>query len=327
MVRILITGASGCTGRGVLLYLLSKGYSDIFGMVRKIPSDPIPEINYVTADLQDKTSLDNILKENEIDTIWHIAAAVHRNVKKKDFFKINYEGTKNIMQSASENRIKHFVFTSTTAVYGKIIDSPATEEHRIKPTGLYAKSKLEAEQIIKQTCSKNGMKGGTLRIPLILGKHDRHFYPVVSKLVKVNIMPVLGNPKHKVAIVHPYDIAQAMEILTTNPSEKYEDYNIVSCNESFKKLILELEKNLIGKKRFKYYLPFPIVYGAVWLFEKIQWLIFPRKQPLINREYARMMGKEWIFDCEKLNQLGYTSSMNLEDIVKDAVSDEHIPIP
>ncbi len=327
MPNILVTGASGCTGRGVLLYLAAKGYKEIFGMVRKESLEKVPNVKYVLADLSDKQSLDKIFKENNIDTIWHLAAAVHRNVKKKDFFKINYEGTKNIMQSAIENEIKHFVFASTTAVYGKIVDSPATEKHRIKPNGLYAKSKLEAELMIKQTCNKNGIKGGNLRIPLITGKYDRHFYPIVSKLVRINIMPIIGNPRHKVSVVHPYDIAKAMEVITKNHSEEYEDYNIISCNESFKELLLEMEKHLIGKRRFKYFIPYPIVYAAVWMFEKIHWLFHPRKQALINREYARMMGKEWIFDCEKLNQIGYTPSMNLEDIVKDAVFEEPIPVP
>ena len=135
MPNILVTGASGCTGRGVLLYLVAKGYKEIFGMVRKEPTEKISDVKYVLGDLSDKTSIDKILKESDIDTIWHLAAAVHRHAKKKDFFKINCEGTKNIVQSAVEKGVKHFIFASTTAVYGKIVDSPATEKHRIKPDG------------------------------------------------------------------------------------------------------------------------------------------------------------------------------------------------
>ncbi len=327
MVGILVTGASGCTGMGVLHYLNAKGYSNIFGMVRKSPTDPIQGVKYVIGDLTDKQSIINILKENEIDTIWHLAAAVHRNVKKKDFNKVNFEGTNNVIQAAIDYKIKHIIFASTTAVYGKIIESPAKENHRLKPRGLYADSKLNSEILIKIMCEENGIKGSILRIPLILGKHDRHFYPVVSKLVKVNIMPILGNSKHEVSIVHPYDIGQAFEILTKNGSDEIECYNIVSCNRSFKDLILVMEEHLVGKKRFKYNLPYPIFYVAVWMFERIHWFVSPRKQPLINREYARMVGKEWIFATDKLERLGYTPMMNLEEIVKDTVFDELYPVP
>ncbi len=327
MPRILVTGATGCTGIGVLHYLKAKGYTNIYGMVRKTPSDPIPSVNYLTGDLTDKQSIIKILKENEIDTIWHLAAAVHRKVKKRDFAKVNFEGTNNIIQAAVDYGVKSIIFASTTAVYGKIIESPATENHQIKPKGLYAKSKLNAEVLIKLMCEENGIKGSILRIPLILGKHDRHFYPVVRKLVKTNIMPILGNNTHEVSIVHPYDIGQAFEILNQNGKEEIECYNIVSCNRSFKDLILIIEKHLVGKKRFKYTLPYPIVYVAVWMFERIHWFFSPRKQPLINREYARMVGKEWIFATDKLEQLGYTPMMNLEEIIKDTVFDEISPVP
>ncbi len=327
MVSILVTGASGCTGIGVLHYLNAKGYSNIYGMVRKIPAVQIPNVKYVTGDLTDKRSIIKILKEHEIDTIWHLAAAVHRKVKKRNFAKVNFEGTNNIIQAAVHYGVKSIVFASTTAVYGKIIESPASENHPIKPKGLYAKSKLNAEVLIKLMCEENGIKGSILRIPLILGKHDRHFYPVVRKLVKTNIMPILGNTTHEVSIVHPYDIGQAFEILNKNGKEEIECYNIVSCNSSFKDLVLAMEKHLVGKKRFKYNLPYPIFYVAVWMFERIHWFFSPRKQPLINREYARMVGKEWIFATDKLEQLGYTPMMNLEEIVKDTIFDELYPVP
>ncbi len=327
MPRILVTGANGCTGRGVLQYLFSKGYNNVFGMVRKDPLDKIPNIKYVIGDLTDKKSIHKILRENKIDSIWHLAAAVHRKVKKKDFSKVNFDGTNNLIKAAIDYGVKSIIFASTTAVYGKIVESPASENHRIKPKGLYSKSKFNAEVLIKLMCEENGIKGSILRIPIILGKHDRHFYPVVRKLVKTNIMPILGNSTHEVSLVHPYDIGQAFEILNQNGTEKIECYNIVSCNSSFKDLVLAMEKHLVGKKRFKYYLPYPIFYVAVWMFERIHWFFSPRKQPLINREYARMVGKEWIFATDKLEQLGYTPMMNLEEIVKDTVFEEIYPVP
>ncbi len=327
MDRILVTGASGCTGLGVLHYLTSKGYTTVFGMVRKKPQEKIPEVNYVIGDLTDRESITEILKKNEIDTIWHIGAAVHRHVKKKDFARVNFKGTSNVIQAAINSGVKTIIFASTTAVYGKIVDSPASEEHQIKPKGLYAKSKMNAEVLIKLQCEENGIKGSIVRIPIILGKHDRHFFPVVGKLVKANIMPIIGKPMHKVSIVHPYDIGQAFEILSQKSTKEIESYNICSCNSPFKELILSIEKQLIGKKRFKYYVPYFLVFIIFWLYEIIQWTFAPRKQPIINREYARMIGKEWIFDIDKLKQLGYTPSMNIENIIEDVLTEELYPVP
>ncbi|TFG09489.1 NAD(P)-dependent oxidoreductase [Candidatus Heimdallarchaeota archaeon] len=327
MQGILVTGATGCTGAGVLHYLVSKGYKNIYGMTRREPKDKIHNVKYVFGDLTEKSSIQKILKENEIDSIWHIGAAVHTNVKKKDFARVNFEGTKNIIQSAVEFRIKNIIFASTTAVYGKLKDFPVKETHRIKPKGLYSKSKYNAEVLIKLLCEENKINGSIVRIPIIIGKHDRHFFPVVSKLVKINLMPIIGKPFHKVSIVHPYDIGQAFEILNHNGKEKIESYNVVSENPPYKELIDKVEKFVVGKKRIKLYLPYFLVFIVFWVYEILHWIFAYGKQPIINREYARMIGKEWCFDIEKLKHLGYTPRMNLEDIIEDVVSEEIFPIP
>lgn len=327
MDKILVTGATGCTGTGVLLYLISKGYSNIYGMVRKYPKNPLPEVKYVIGDLTDKNSIIKILNENDIRSIWHIGAAVHRHVKKRDFARVNFEGTKNTIQAAVDHGVQSIIFASTTAVYGKIKNSPASEKHQIKPKGLYAKSKYNAEVLIKLLCEENDIRGSIVRIPIIIGKHDRHFFPVVSKLVQLNIMPIIGKPQHKVSIVHPYDIGQAFDILDQNNNGEIESYNVISFDSPYKKMIDVVEKYVVGKKRIKLYFPYFIVFAVFWFYEMFLWIFKHGKQPLINREYARMIGKEWIFDIEKLKKLGYKPLMNLENTIKDATYEEIFPVP
>ena len=327
MKRILVTGANGCTGRGVLQYLVSKGYTNIYGMVRKEPKVKIPNVNYTLGDLTDRVSINKILRDFEIDSIWHIGAVVHTNVKKKDFARVNFEGTKNIIQAAIDNNVKSIIFASTTAVYGKIVEYPASELHPTKPLGLYAKSKLNAEILIKLLCEENGIKGGIIRIPIIIGKNDRHFFPVVEKLVKINLMPIIGKPLHKVAIVHPYDIGQAFEIIDQNSTEEIDCYNVVSYNSPYKELVDTVEKYVVGRRRLKLYLPYYLIFGVFVLYELFHLLFKPRKQPIINREYARMIGKEWFFDTSKLEKLGFSPKMNLNNIIKDAVDEAVIPVP
>ena len=327
MQRILVTGATGCTGIGALRFLVSKGYKNVFGMVRKEPSEKVETVQYVLGDLTDKASIHKILKENHIETIWHIGAAVHTHVKKKDFARVNFEGTNNIIQSAIDYGVKNIIFASTTAVYGKLKDLPVSEKHRLKPAGLYAKSKYNAEVLIKLLCEENGIKGGIVRIPLIIGKKDRHFYPVVGKLVKMNLMPIIGKDDHKVSVVHPYDIGKAFEILSKNKSEKVECYNVVSYNSPFDELVRTIEKYMIGKRRIKLHLPYFLIFGVFWMYEIFHWIFANRKQPIINREYARMIGKEWTFSIDKLKQLGYSPSMKLEEIIQDTVNEDLIPVP
>lgn len=327
MLNILVTGASGCSGKGVLQYLTSKGYQNVKALVRNTLENPIPSVDYITGDITDEQRMKEILDDHSIDHVWHLAAAVHRSVKKDQFFTINAYGTQKLLEASLQSEIKSFTYSSTTGVYGRIKETPVKEDHRTKPWGVYSKSKLKAEQTILEMCKESGVSGNILRLPMILGKGDRHVYPVISKLIKYNFLPLLGKPKHRISIAHPYDIAKAFEVVTkANPSHN-DIYHVTSCDLTWKELIYEIEKQLYGKKRFKFYVPYLIFFLGTWAYEAIYSILSPLREPVINREYAQMVGREWTFDISKIKKLGFEPIMKKEDIIKDIVSEEVIPIP
>jgi UDP-glucose 4-epimerase len=327
MLNILVTGASGCSGKGILHYLTSRGYKDVKALVRKLPEDPVPSVEYITGDITDEQRMGEILKENGIEHIWHLAAAVHRSVKKNQFFTINAYGTQKLLEAAKDSGIKTFTYSSTTGVYGRLKETPVKENHRTKPWGVYSKSKLKAEEIIREKCDEFGIAGNILRLPMILGKGDRHVYPVMNKLIKVNLLPLLGNPKHRISIAHPYDIAKAFETVTKASLKNNDIYHVVSCDLTWKELIREMEIQAIGKKRFKYFVPYTIFFLGVWAYEAIHSILSPLREPVINREYAQMVGREWTFDIEKIKKLGFEPIMKKEEIIKDLVTGEFVPVP
>ncbi len=328
MLNVLVTGASGCSGKGVLQYLTSRGYQDFKALVRKLPEEPVPSVDYVTGDITDEQRMVEILKENGIDHIWHLAAAVHRSVKKDQFFTINAYGTQKLLEAGINSGIKSFTYSSTTGVYGRIKENPPIKEnHRTKPWGIYSKSKLKAEQIILQKCEESGISGNILRLPMILGKGDRHVYPVLGKLIKVNFLPLLGNPKHRISIAHPYDIARAFEVVTKANPKNNDIYHVTSCDVTWKELIYEIEQQLYDKKRFKFYVPYLIFFLGSWAYEAIYSIFSPLREPVINREYAQMVGREWTFDTSKIQKVGFKPIMDIKEIVTDLVHSDIIPVP
>ncbi len=327
MTKILVTGATGCSGQGVLHYLLSQGYSDLTGLVREIPVDHFSDVGYIKGDITNKDVLAKEFKEGQFDSVWHLAGAVHPHTKKELFHKINVEGTKNVLEAAIESDVKSFLFTSSIAVYGKIEETPICEEHNVKPLGNYAQSKVEAEKNVKTLSEEVGMKGGIVRLPVVLGKDDRHFYPIVRKLVNANIFPIMGNPNHNFSIIHPYDIGRALESILIANRSIIESFNATSCDISLKDLIMDIEMHLKGKNRFKYYLPYPLVYFGAWVLEMFTHILTPRKDPVFNREYAQIIGKECKMNVDKLKGLGYTPLMNQEKIFQDMMYPDPIPVP
>ncbi|MBY9000804.1 MAG: NAD(P)-dependent oxidoreductase [Candidatus Heimdallarchaeota archaeon] len=327
MTRILVTGATGCSGKGVIHYLLSQGFEDVHGLVRQVPSIPYSDVSYIQGDITNKKQMQEILVTNQIDSVWHLAGAVHPHTKKALFHKINVEGTQNVLEASINADVSSFLFTSSIAVYGKIEETPIVEDHPLKPLGNYAKSKVESESIVKQLSSEAGLRGGIIRLSTVLGKEDRHFFPIVSKLIKANIFPIMGNPNHNFSIIHPYDIGRALETIFHANQMKIDSYNAISTDISMKKMILDIEMYMKGKNRFKYYLPYPIVYFFAWLVEMFTHVITPNKDPIFNREYAQLIGKECTMNIDKLKGLGYTPMMNQEKIFQDMIYPDPVPVP
>ncbi len=323
MSRILVTGASGCLGRGALEYLSERTSHELFGMVRRQPKNPVKGVKYVFADITRYDQLYKLLKENEIEQIWHFAAAVN-NENKNLYIKINVEGTAHLLIAALKNNVRSFYYSSSTAVYGKIKYSPITEEYIPKPMGYYAKSKLEAEEMIKFACDNSDMFGGILRIPIVLGKGNRHFYHYARKLIRFNFFPIIGKRYHKLSLIHPYDVARAILILEENKDKvnNTEVYNVTSCDAEFEKLIRRIEEMAYGKSRwFKFRFPYFIFYFLAALYEGMYKTFNKKREPVFNREYAQMIGHSWVFSTKKISRLGYIPRVTLDEMIKDSETD------
>ncbi len=323
MTSLLVTGATGCAGGGIMKYLEKNApNTTIYALVRKEPKEKNERINYLYGNLADKNSLKNALKDVNVGKVWHIAGGVEQHQPKEYFYKINTEGTENLLSEVIDAGCKEFMFTSSVSIYGKLQTIPVNEEHETQPSGHYAKSKFLAEEKVREYCENYSIKGGIVRLPLVIGQGDRYFSNYISKFLKFNFLPIMGDSKHRVSVVHPYDIGQAFNLIGRNAKEKdVELYNVVSCNPTFKELIQVIEKRLIGKNRRKINFPYPILFFSSFLFEMGSKILNPRKETLFNRNYARMMGKEWVFSTKKIEKLGYSPKYDLEEIVEDTIQD------
>ena len=154
MDKIVITGSSGRIGRALHWKLCGNFH------VTGIDITPTS----ATSKIVDIRNYGQLLRSFEgVDTIFHTAAlhAPHVGIaSEKDFYDINVNATENICKAALESGVSQVVFTSTTALFGYAnfgkdkavwIDEQTTPE----PKTIYHKTKLEAEQLLKEYANKN----------------------------------------------------------------------------------------------------------------------------------------------------------------------------
>lgn len=109
-------------------------------------------VEVVEGDLTNKFTIKNDYLKG-VKTIFHCAGIIHPTFfRARDFYKINRDGLRNLLEKAIEAGVKKFIYVSSNAAAG-INSSPdilITESHPAKPYTSYGKSKWEAEQIIRK---------------------------------------------------------------------------------------------------------------------------------------------------------------------------------
>lgn len=155
-MRVLVTGSAGRVGRGIYIKLMRT--HDVLGIDRT----PCSTTDFI-GDIRDN---ELILKALEgVDVIVH-AAALHAPhiglLSDDDFQSINVDATEYLVLAGIKAGVKHFVFTSTTALYGyastpKGISGWINEQVIPQPKSIYHKSKILAETKLEEISNLFGL--------------------------------------------------------------------------------------------------------------------------------------------------------------------------
>lgn len=152
-MNILVTGGAGYIGSHTVRALLRAGYRPIIvDNFSRGHRSAIPEgVTYIEMDIADPKVV-GVLKEYAIDGIMHFAAhsqVGESMVNPAIYYENNVVGSWHLIESARQAGVKHFVFSSTAAVYGEPEAVPITEDAKLQPTNVYGRTKLMIEQTLE----------------------------------------------------------------------------------------------------------------------------------------------------------------------------------
>ena len=164
---VLVTGGAGYIGSHTLLQLTARGekvvvLDDLSTGFRQAVRD----VPLVVGNVGDRELVDRLLDEHRVDTIIHFAA--HTIVPESVSNPLKYYGnntcaTRSLLESAARAGVKHFVFSSTAAVYGIPANGQASEETATAPINAYGTSKLMSEWMLRDLCAATPMRHVVLR--------------------------------------------------------------------------------------------------------------------------------------------------------------------
>ncbi|MBN1183763.1 MAG: NAD-dependent epimerase/dehydratase family protein [Bacteroidales bacterium] len=315
-MKIAITGGTGCLGHPLLERLIDHGH-DIRLLV--LPNEPIREfikqnVTIVRGVLSSKNDLNYLTKECEV--VFHLAGKVHsvpKTQKEEDeFFRINVQGTENIIRASNENKIKRIIFYSTVGVYGRDADFHGDEFSKCNPTNVYAKSKYLAEQLVLKNSLNGGSEGVVLRFPVVYGVGDRGNVAKLIDAVRKKYFVFLGKGDAKRSMISAKNTAKAAVLAAIEPEASSQVFCVTdgkdySINQLIESICISLNTNWRP-----IHIPILIANGIgkiADLFERHFNVDFP-----INSSKVKKLSHSLTFSCEKVKQiLKFTPDENLQE--------------
>jgi UDP-glucose 4-epimerase len=164
---ILVTGGAGYIGSHVVLQLRARGEQVVVlddlstGFRQAVLDTPL-----VVGKVGDRDLVMEILRSHGVDTVMHFAA--HTIVPESVSNPLKYYGnntcsTRNLLECCVETGVRHFVFSSTAAVYGIPTGELAAETSPTAPINAYGTSKLMSEWMLRDVAASSPLRYVALR--------------------------------------------------------------------------------------------------------------------------------------------------------------------
>ena len=200
MSTILVTGGAGYIGSHVARQLGERGENIV--TLDNLSTGFRSSVLYgdlVIGDTGDMTLVSQLLADRKVDTVLHFAAHIVVPESVSDplkYYRNNTANTRNLLECCVAAGVKHFIFSSTAAVYGIPEGGEASEDTPTRPINPYGWSKLMSEQMLQDVGAVTPLRHVALRYFNVAGADPQgrigQATPEATHLVKVACEHVVG---------------------------------------------------------------------------------------------------------------------------------------
>lgn len=204
-MQILVTGGAGYIGSHTCVELLSSGWGVIIAdnfsnsdrdVPRRIEKIAGKAVKVYDIDVADKSALDAVFCENEIDAVIHFAGfkAVGESCEKPlAYYRNNLDSTLSLLETMDAHGCKKLVFSSSATVYGPDNEPPYTEDLKTSATNPYGWTKVMIEQILRDyAAAKPDFSAVLLRYFNPIGAHPSGLLGDDPNGIPNNLMPYVA---------------------------------------------------------------------------------------------------------------------------------------
>ena len=215
-MTILVTGGAGYIGSHMVWDLVDRGERVV--VLDRLSTGfrwaVAPEATFVAGDGGDADLLDRLIVDNGVDAVIHFAGSVVVPESVADplgYYLNNTVKSRELIAAAVRNGVRHFVFSSTAAVYGNPDRVPVEETAPTRPLSPYGMSKLMTEIMLADTAAAHDFRYAALRYFNVAGADPKgrtgQSTRGATHLIKVACEAALGKRDHIAVFGTDFDTA------------------------------------------------------------------------------------------------------------------------
>ncbi len=264
MSNYLITGGAGFIGSSIAQHLVKEGHfvrvldnfysgkEENLDFTKGLGKD---KFELIRGDITNPADADKACRG--MDYVLHQAAL--RSVPKSmqdplSYNQVNINGILIMLQAASKNKIKRFVFASSSSIYGDTQNFPEKEEHLPLLISPYALSKLTGEYYCRIFSEFFGVETVALRYFNVFGPKqalDDEYAVVVPKFIHCIMHdeppPIFGTGKQSRDFTYIENVISANILSATTPGIKHEVFNVANGKDNTVLELVDALNKIIGK--------------------------------------------------------------------------------
>jgi nucleoside-diphosphate-sugar epimerase len=328
-MKSIVTGANGFVGSHLVERLFRHGQQVVclvrpgcdMRWLRGLP------VEICTDGLDSADGLAKVIAGAEF--VFHVAGMT-RGRSQGEYLAANVEPTRRLIEAAGRcaGTIGRFVYVSSMAAVGPNRgDAPVDETCEAAPIDDYGRSKLAAEQIVREAGAAGRLAVTIVRPPGVYGPRDTNFLPLFRAARRWGILPAIGGPAKQFTLVHVDDLVEGIWLAASSPVGVGQTYFIgggtyttgttTTANQEIgvpgRQNLAVAMSAAIGRPLRVLNVPRPLAVLA-GEFGQLKWALTGRPQIMSRRKIRDLLQPRWTCSWEKARgELGYREQVSLAD--------------
>lgn len=314
---VLVTGAPGWLGTRLVEELRKKGNKVRVLALKGSYIKPIERTGaeIITGNVLDKSSIEKTTKG--VKTVVHCAGIIHPK-KAADFYRINVDGTRNVLESSANSGVGKFIFISSNSAQGvnKDRNSLFTEKDKPRPYTDYGKSKYLAENVVKDYQRSGKIKTTILRPCWFYGPRPPLRLIKLIQMIRDGKPMIFGDGHNLRSMTYVDNLVDAIILVIKNSKSDGQTYWITDEKPYETLEIYSTIADYFGVKLRPRYIPGLVSY----MMEKVDIILGKLGIYEINLHVGGEMRRDIACNIEKAKkELGFNPKVGLKVGMKNTI--------